>query len=127
VIVTVELVYDDVPPSANRVGTRGGWRAEHYARKRWRETLEALLLVSGIGEVSYVRASARLRFPSNRRRDAENYVPVLCKALGDALVRRGVIPDDTPDYFRFAGLELEIERGPARTLIELELPLERGD
>jgi hypothetical protein len=42
---------------------------------------------------------------------------VVNKALGDALVKRLVIPDDDPQHYHFGGVEFEEDPGPARTRI----------
>ena len=45
-----------------------------------------------------------LRFPARRRRDSGNYRVMLEKALGDALVEGGWLPDDTPEHYEFGGV-----------------------
>lgn len=118
-----ELVYDDTPPSLNKVGSRGGshW-AFTTAKKMWQGVFITLLLQRRVPKgVRSVQATAVLRFPSKRRRDEGNYRALLEKALGDALVLARVIHDDTPDRFRFGKVEFDEERGKARTLIRLEV------
>lgn len=67
-----------------------------------------------------VHASASLRFAVRRRRDEGNYRTPLEKALGDALVNGGWLPDDTPEHFRFGGVLIEPDTGPARTIVTIE-------
>lgn len=71
---------------------------------------------------------------TRRRRDAQNYVHPLFWFLADALVRNGVIPDDTPRHLRVAenfGLRFMVDRRthvPAkrrqRTLIRITTRIE---
>jgi hypothetical protein len=74
--------------------------------------------------LEHVDASVRLRFPVRRRRDTGNFQALLEKAIGDALVGdRNVwpqgrwLPDDTPAYYGFTGLEFDPNTGPAKTSI----------
>lgn len=115
---TVTLAYQDVPPSLNRLGTRGSHWEVGKAKRRWQEILEGLLLGSGLPRgLTSVEASALLRFPVVRRRDSGNFSWLIEKALGDSLVRGGWLADDTADEFRFFGVEFDSELGPARTVI----------
>ena len=114
---TVELVYADVPPSLNRVGTRGSHWAVTSAKARWHSIFAVLLVEARLPRhLDVVEASAVLRFPTRRRRDEGNFRWLIEKALGDALVPRW-LPDDTPDRYRFFGVEFDPERGPRRTTL----------
>lgn len=114
--------YDDVPPSLNRMGTRGNRFAVTREKKRWEGLIGMLLIAAKVPKgATYVRASATLRFPAARRRDPDNFAWLLTKALGDALQVCGVLPDDTQDEFEFTGLRVEDEKGPKRTTLHLEL------
>lgn len=117
---TATLVYNAVPPSLNTTGTRGShWKA-HRAKKQWQETLGWLLIASELPcGLESVEASAILRFPVQRRRDEGNFRWLLEKALGDALVDTQHIADDTPDRYRFFGVEFDQETGPAQTTITI--------
>lgn len=112
---TVELVYRDTPPSLNGMGLRGSHWKVTAAKKQWQQTLGLLLIESRLPRaLTSVEASAVLRFPTRRRRDEGNFRWLLEKALGDALVPHW-IPDDTPDRYRFFGVEFDPETGPALT------------
>lgn len=116
-----ELVYDDVPPSLNRIGTRGGHWTVTRAKTRWQDIFEVLLMTSNLSRnQDRLRATARLRLPVRRRRDEGNYRWLLEKSLGDALVNGRWLLDDTPEYFTFGELTFEQQPGPARTTITLE-------
>lgn len=116
------LHLDRTPPSLNQLGQRGHWRATHAAKKKLQEDLGWALICEGVplGQEK-VEASAVLRFPVHRPRDEGNFRASLEKALGDALTERGVIEDDTPDRYRFRSVSFEPERGPARTIVRLEV------
>lgn len=118
------IVLPSTPRSINALGTRGSWKARHYGKKALQRELESYLMVHGVprGCVSAV-ASAELRFPTKRRRDEGNYREPLEKALGDALVNGGWLPDDTPEHYRFERLEFVDEPGAAYTRISLMVSL----
>lgn len=112
------------PRSINALGTRGSWKARHYAKKGLQSELETYLMVSGLPRnLTSVVASAALRFPTRRRRDEGNFREPLEKALGDALVNGGWLTDDTPEHFRFERLEFVDEPGAAYTRISLMVSL----
>lgn len=119
-ITTVTLTYADTPPSLNQTGTRGSHWVVGRMKKLWQTNLEILLMEARLprGLVS-VTASASMRFSVRRDRDEGNHRWLLEKALGDALVNGGWLPDDTAGQFRFGQVLFEDERGPRRTTIEL--------
>ena len=103
-----ELWIGDVPPSFNDRG-----RVTHVidrAIAQWRRDFGLLLLANKDRprNADHAEAFVTLAFPKQRRRDVENYRPVLSKALADALVDTGVIPDDTAEHFT---LWLQIHAG----------------
>jgi len=117
----IELVYNDVPPSLNRLGTRGSRWTVTRQKTRWQDIFEQLLMASGLlRDQEQIRATAQIRLPVRRRRDEGNYRWLLEKALGDALVNGRWLPDDTPEYFTFGEVTFE-EPGPARTTVTLEV------
>lgn len=89
----------DTPPSFQIGSGKVGANRFTLGRaiKGWRETFGGLLLAvkDRPQGCSHVECEAFLTFPLRRRRDLENYRPVLSKALGDALQDVRVIPDDT--------------------------------
>lgn len=113
----LELAY--TPLSINRVGSQGTWRTWHTAKSRLQRDLELLLMASGLPRRldGQVKATAVLRFELRRRRDEGNYRALLEKALGDALVNGGWLPDDTPDLYTFGALTFDPDVGSARTLV----------
>lgn len=119
-IQSVELILHSTPPSLNRLGTRGNHWQVTRAKKQLQTDLEGLLMASRLPRgLQHVTATVTLRFPVRRRRDAENHVWLIAKALGDACQAGGWIPDDTPEHFRCATLLFDPDLGAARTTIRL--------
>lgn len=118
--LTLSFVYDDTPPSFNKVGHSGNRWSWTKAEKEWRGIFETLLMATGFPrDWEQITAVVRLRFPSKRRRDEVNYRTLLEKALGDALVNGGWLPDDTPEHFTFERVHFEQQTGKPLTTIEL--------
>lgn len=112
--------HDDTPPSLNAVGSRGGQMAFHRKKKEWQAIFETLLMQTGFPrDWNEMTATARLTFPTKHRRDEGNYRTLLEKALGDALVNGGWLPDDTPEHFLFERVHFEQKTGKPKTTIEL--------
>lgn len=122
--VTQEIVVTlpAVPPSINTNAVRSHWRGWHTAKKQWQADLERLFMAAALPRpldaVGPVMADVTLRFPDKRRRDSENFRPVLSKALGDALVNGGWLADDTDQDWRLQ-VVIAPERGPHETCIAL--------
>lgn len=124
-----EITIDETPPSMNDNTIRSHWRGFHTAKKDWEERIQSELMVARYPFANQrVIVGARMRFPRKSRRDSGNFASVLDKALGDALTFSGdrlrpdrlrYIADDTPEFYFFAGVEFEEERGPARTTLVL--------
>lgn len=114
------LSYDATPPSFNSVGSRGGQMAFHRKKKEWQGVFETLMMSTGFPrDWSHIEASVRLRFPEKRRRDEDNFRALLSKALADALVNGGWIPDDDPEHFYLDRVHFEQQTGKPLTTIEL--------
>lgn len=114
------LSLNETPPSMNTNKVRSNWRGFHTEKKRWQEDLGRLLMamclpkpIPSRGPVSVL---VTLRFPTRRRRDSENFRPVLSKALGDAMVQGGFLLDDTDQDWRLRVVIGE-ETGPPRTTV----------
>lgn len=105
-----------VPPSLNRVGSRGGHWAYTRSKREWQELIAKLLWEAGVPRrLEHVHIDATLRFPVVRTRDAGNFSWMLEKAGGDALKQGGWIVDDTPDHYEFGSVTFDPELGPPRT------------
>lgn len=117
---TVRVWIGETPPSLNVIAGRGSRFAFAGAKRRWQTDLGLLLMAEALPRgLDRVEASAVLSFPTRRRRDEGNFRALLEKALGDALVEGGWLPDDTPDRFRFGAVTFAT--GPARTELELRV------
>ena len=116
-----ELELPLVPTSYNE--TR---YAPWYVVRRKNEALvNALTLIVRTSDLPKpcpaIVARADLRFSTRRRRDEGNFRTPLEKALGDVLVKEGVLEDDTPDRFRFEQLVFVRELGPPLTRLWLDV------
>jgi len=108
------------PPSLNVIAGRGSRFEFASAKRRWQSDFGVLLMAEAVPRgLERVEASAVLSFPTRRRRDEGNYRTLLEKALGDALVEGGWLPDDTPDRFRFG--RVRFAEGGLRTDLELRI------
>lgn len=120
-----ELVLHETPPSLNAVGSRGHshWLYTN-TKKRWQGNFGVALMAAKVPrKLKRVEASAVLRFRQKRKRDEGNFRTMLEKALGDMLTLGGWLDDDTPEQYSFKAVEFDPEKGPARTLIRLEVQL----
>jgi len=118
----------DTPTSLNRVGQRGSWKATHFEKKRWQSILEKYLMMARLPRPlpHFLRVGAVIVFPTRHRRDSGNFKSPLEKALGDALVNGGWLPDDTPRWWEFRDFEFARETGPNTTIITLDYGRETG-
>lgn len=130
-----ELSLPDVPPSLNRVGSRGSHWAFTAAKRNWEMMLLGYLNQArpvdgtrgGTGiprGLIQVWASAHLTFPTKRRRDEGNFRMMIEKSLGDILVKQGYLEDDDADRYSFQRLTFEEKLGPKLTVITLEVERE---
>jgi hypothetical protein len=124
-VITIRMT----PPTLNRIPGMH-WSQFKKVKQDWQREIEQELLVAQVPRGrACVLAGASIQFPSGatRRRDAGNFSVVPEKALGDALVNGGWLPDDTPEFFRFVGVEFVSSAGPARTQIVLLAKEDHGN
>jgi crossover junction endodeoxyribonuclease RusA len=70
-----------------------------------------------------VNIKLTLTFPRGGRRDPHNYVGTVVKTVVDALVRAGIVPDDTPDWVTVVDPEIRVAKDNLATItIERRLP-----
>lgn len=120
----VVMSHSDVPPSLNRLGSRGSHWGYTRAKRDWQDTITVMLLVAEIPRrLRFARIDATLRFPVKRRRDAGNFAWLLEKAAGDALVGGRWLKDDTPDQYVFGGVVFDEDLGPRQTILRLDYRL----
>lgn len=109
------------PPSYNTL-VHAHWRKNQRAKQDWQQRCEIVLMEARVPKgLTLVTATALLHFKQYRRRDEGNFRVVLEKALGDALVNGGWLPDDTPDHYRFERLRFTESSTAPRTEVSLTL------
>lgn len=115
------MTYAGVPPSLNKMGTRGGHWPVTKAKKEWQQLIGGLLMFNRVPRgLEFVRVDATLRFPVVRGRDAGNFGWLLDKSCGDALVSGGWLSNDVPDCYEFGTVTFDPELGPPRTTLRLQ-------
>lgn len=119
VVTEAVLEIPGTPPSYN-VTAHAHWQKVRRHKKRWQENCATALMVAGVPRnLGSVLVSARMEFGQRRRRDEDNFKVIIAKALGDALVVGGYIPDDTPGHYRFGAVELVAPAATPRTLVTI--------
>ena len=123
------LVHPEAPASSNAGGggSRRHWGAAHAEKQRWQGIYLVLLLKERVPQgMEHCTVTATIRWKTKRRRDSTNYIAPIVKPLADVLAppshlyvkRAGErvavpnvaprwLPDDTDEYFKFAGLDFE--------------------
>lgn len=91
---SIRLPYTRPPLSLN---DRGHWAKKARATRDVRRDVALVLRAARIPAVSRVSVQLVYVPRDNRRRDTDNLVATL-KAVADAVVDVGVVPDDTPAY-----------------------------
>jgi hypothetical protein len=110
----IAVEHHGYPQSLNALGdgNRFAYRAMKIA---WETRLLALLEQSELPRpLARVVAEGELTVPDRTRRDQGNHRFMLEKALGDALVTGGWIPDDDWSRFEFGGLQAVYLKGVSR-------------
>lgn len=130
----VSIALPRVAPSMNTNVARARGREFQRLKKEWQSEIEILLMEqrarSRISLDGYQRAAAGcfMRFAQRKdRRDSPNFRVIVDKALGDALVNFGAIPDDDDRRYFFGGVEIDPEPGAARTIIWIYLQPKEDD
>ena len=90
----IDLPWTKPPLSMN---DRMHWRLKAKITREIRDTTRILAIAGHVPkDCRHITVCLHYRPRDNRRRDADNLVPVL-KALADGLVDYELVPDDTPD------------------------------
>lgn len=108
--------------SKNDNQIRSHWSGFQREKKAWQQEIELVLMTLRTPRDNQrAIAGAFVRFERRPPRppDSGNYADLINKALGDALVNYGAIPDDDDAHYIFGGVEFEEEIGSARTTIWL--------
>lgn len=90
------------PLSINEAN-RMHWAARRRRLQPWALATEAAYKTAtkkerAAVEGKRVKVSVTLSFPRAGRRDPHNYTSTVVKTIVDALVRAGLVPDDTPEW-----------------------------
>jgi hypothetical protein len=106
--------------SLNVLGS-GNQFAYQNLKKAWAEALTLALEQSGLprGECTRIVVEGEMCFPDRRRRDQGNHRFIVEKALGDALVASGWLPDDDWSRYEFGGLSMVYAKGESWTRLVL--------
>ena len=109
-----ELNIPYTPPSLNI------WHHLHWAQRlrfqrEWTEAIWALCNEPRVPPMDKVHLSATIYFKENRRRDHDNFESTLKKMAQDALVKIGIISDDTSAYVEWGAINLSVDKHNPRT------------
>lgn len=100
---TATCFVDETPPSSNTntgVGGRGNPKGISRTKGKWEGIFAMLLMAERVPRhLTRVRVYPELRFKTKNRRDADNFYFAVSKPLGDAMVKGGWLPDDTPEFY----------------------------
>jgi hypothetical protein len=103
------LPFPFLPPSKN---VYDGWQPtwKSAAKQKWVRRIVKLAAELDLPQgLTRVGLSAKLWFPTARRRDPQNYAQTLWHWVPDGLVRAGVLVDDNDGAIEFpAGLGVEL-------------------
>jgi len=117
----VSLSIPGTPKSFNQIGYRSHWAIGQREKQNWQGWLALALMEQKVPRrLKQVTATATLRFKQRRRRDSGNFRVVLEKALGDALVEGGWLPDDTSDLYCFGAVDLLAPCERPETIVVLD-------
>lgn len=103
-----------------RVLGSGNQFAYQNLKKAWQEALTLALQASGLPKgLGRVYVEGEMCFPDQIKRDQGNHRFIVEKALGDALVAGGWLPDDDWTRYEFGGLTHRYEKGMSWTRLML--------
>jgi len=88
-----------VPPSLNQFFGRGHWSKRNKLVKLWDDIIWKTCLIDNIKPVKGfpVTITTKVYSKGRRKKDTSNMFPAN-KLAEDALVRAGILPDDTIEY-----------------------------
>lgn len=105
-----QFVFPFTPPSKN-VYERWLPEWQTACKRKWVRHMKTRLDENMVPPVPRVGLSALLVFPEDNRRDPQNYAQTLWHFVPDALVRCGIIPDDSAGHIDFGPHHLGIRFG----------------
>jgi hypothetical protein len=116
----ITFTVEDVPPSLNALmQSRGLQWAYRKAKHEWEARFLEKLTEAEMPICGRVVVEGEVTFPTRARRDQGNFRFLAEKALGDALVTGGFIPDDDWTRFEFGGFAMRYEKGVRRLRLML--------
>lgn len=105
-----------VPPSGN-VWSRSHWAVQRQIKCDWQLLVLSAVRNLGIGQVNSASVTITIYFKENRRRDPDNFTATAYKLVLDALVRAGVLPDDSVDHVNIHQVRFAVDRNNPRTVV----------
>ena len=107
-----------VPPSQNSQAWTERWHRYHL-KAEWERDIYYLCKEAKIPPLGRISVSATIYLPDKRKRDLDNFESPLKKMVQDGLQCAQVIPDDTPEYITWTGVEFDLDRRHPRTVIRV--------
>lgn len=115
------IKHNVVPPSSNSktgLGGRSHWSVQAKTKGEWEGIFCMLLLAARLPKkLESVRAYPEIHFKTKAKRDGDNYYFPISKPLGDALVKGGWLPDDTPEFYNCERVHVLIGEEPPAPLV----------
>lgn len=100
-IAVRRMVLPFLPPSKNQYDG-WPWQWQSGAKKKWYRWIEKLAMEQDLPQgLTKIGLSAKLWFPTNNRRDPQNYAGPLWNFVPDALQACGVLQDDRDGAIEF--------------------------
>ena len=104
--------YNDAPPSSNKnngVGGRGNPHAIAKTKEKWEQIWGTELMIAMLPRnLRFIHVTPLIEYRTANRRDEDNlYFPV-SKPFGDICVKRGHIPDDTPEFYKCEAVVIQV-------------------
>ena len=113
----MKLVIEDIPPSSNKyLGNSHSYHVYRQDKERWHWLVKAAIRERPERPMGKAIVALTYFFKDGRRRDPDNYSG---KFILDALVREGVLADDSFFNVRLI-LDAGVDKKHPRTEIEIE-------
>lgn len=113
----MKLVIGDIPPSSNKyLGNSHSFHVYRQDKERWHWLVKAAIRERPERPIGRAAVAVTYFFKDRRRRDPDNYSG---KFILDALVREGVLADDSFFNVRLI-LAAAVDRAQPRTEIEID-------
>jgi len=116
----LDMAHVGTPQSIRGFGSGANHFQYQTMKHKWQDRLTEMLFDAGVPTgLSHVLAEGQVCFPDRKKRDQGNYRFILEKALGDALVEGGWLPDDDWDHYEFGRLRYAYAKGDAWTALTI--------